>query len=154
MLGTCKAQRIEPLQGRIQEGRHESPRIQCLHESWAFIVSVDLFLESLFDGNQDTVYLTTANQGGAFISENGSWSAPWRSSFFECFPGFSTFTPQVVEAGWKAEDILFGSSEHGTTDRIITNTERLMNKRHKEEYDDNVMHTPGGIHVHQGSLIR
>ena len=34
-----------------------------------FIVSVDLILESLFDGNQDTVYLTTANQGGAFISE-------------------------------------------------------------------------------------
>ena len=30
---------------------------------WAFTVSVDLFLESLIDGNHDTVYLTTANQG-------------------------------------------------------------------------------------------
>ena len=29
-----------------------------------------------------------------------------------------------------------------------------MNKRHKEEYYDNVLHTPGGMHVHQGSLIR
>ena len=37
---------------------------------------------------------------------------------------------------------------------IITNTERLMNKRHKEEYYDNVLHTPDGIHVQQGSLIR
>ena len=34
----------------------------------AFTVPVDLFLESLIDGNQDTVCLTTANQGGALIS--------------------------------------------------------------------------------------
>ena len=120
----------------------------------AFTVSVDLFLESLLDGNHDTVYLTTANQVGAVISENGSWSAPWRSSFFECFPGFSTFTPQVVETSWRAENILFGSSEHGTSDRIINNTERLMNKRHKEEYYDIVLHSPGDMHVRQGSLIR
>ena len=29
-----------------------------------------------------------------------------------------------------------------------------MNKRHKEEYYDNVLHAPGGMHVQQGSLIR
>ena len=39
---------------------------------------------------------------------------------------FSTFTPQLVEASWKAEDILFGSSTHGTTNRRINTTERLM----------------------------
>ena len=38
----------------------------------AFTVSVDLFLENLLEGQHDTVCLTTANQGGAFISENGS----------------------------------------------------------------------------------
>ena len=49
---------------------------------------------------------------------------------------------------------MFGSSEHGTTDRILNNTERLMNKKHEEEGYGNVLHTPGGMHVHQGSLIR
>ena len=115
----------------------------------AFTVCVDLFLENLLEGQQDTVYLTTTNQGGAFISVNGSWSALWRSSFWECSPGFSAYAPQVVEASWKSEDILFGSSKRGTTDRILTNTERLMNKRHQEEYYDSVLHAPGGMHVHQ-----
>ena len=42
---------------------------------------------------------------------------------------------------WKVqgEDILFGSSKHGTTNCIINNTERLMNKKHKQEYYDEEM---------------
>ena len=64
----------------------------------AFTVSVDLFLQSLLDGNQDTVYLTTAHQGGTFISENGSWSAPWRSSFYECYPGFQHLRHKLLES--------------------------------------------------------
>ena len=42
----------------------------------AFTESVDLFLENLLNYNQATVCFTTANQGGFFKSENGSWSAP------------------------------------------------------------------------------
>ena len=120
----------------------------------AFSVCCDLFPEALIAAGQDTVYLSTADQGGAFHSENGVWSAPWRSSFFECDPGYSIFLPQVVEAMWKAEDVLHGSTKFSTTDRMFTNLSGTMESKHADHAFESIHHIPSGQHQHQGSLIR
>ena len=93
---------------------------------FAFHISADLFIENLIANEQDTVYFTSAGQGGSLVVKDGLYTAPWRSSFEECKPGKSTYIPQVVEAGWAVEDILNGSTKCDTTDKMLANNEDNM----------------------------
>ena len=72
----------------------------------------------------------------------------------ECTPGYSTFVPQVAEAGWASDDILFGPTKNALAQSMFVNTQRSMHLRHSEEAFENVLHAPGGINAHQGDLIR
>ena len=95
-----------------------------------FHLAAGTFIETFLDDNQDTTNLTTARQGGAFVATDGTWSGSYQSNFRKCKPGYSTFTPQVVEAGWKSEDVIHGDTKHAPTDTMLSNTQRLMRAKH------------------------
>ena len=95
-----------------------------------FHLAADTFIEILIDDNQDTIYLNTARQGGAVVAIDGTWSGPYPSNFRIGKPGNSTFTIQVVEAGWKSDDIIHCDTKQAPTDTMLSNTQRLMRAKH------------------------
>ena len=88
-----------------------------------FHLCCELLLESLIDSGQDTSYLTTTRQGGSLIATDALWSGPWGSSFRHCFEGYSTYVPQVVEASWHMDDIVFGSTNLPLVHSVFSNFE-------------------------------
>ena len=91
-----------------------------------FHLSAELLLENLVAAAQDTVYLTSAMQGGAFVAVGGVYTAPYQTSFRESEPGYSTYVPQVLESGWMAADLLHGSTKKATVDKMFSNPQDEM----------------------------
>ena len=119
-----------------------------------FHVCCELLLESLIDSGQDTSYLTTARQGGSLIATDAIWSGPWGSSFRHCEEGYSTYVPQVVDASWHKDDILFGSTKLALVHSVFSNFEKHMKLIHTDKLFATFVHKPCGLNLHQGSLIR
>ena len=69
VLGTCEKECRKAMPERVLR-RLSRTSLSLLHAP-ALVLSVFGFLEALIDAGQDTVYLSTADQGGAFHSEDG-----------------------------------------------------------------------------------
>ena len=50
-------------------------------------------------------------QRNTFVAHGDMWTILWRSSYVECAIGFSTYVPQIVEAGWTSDEFFSAQPE-------------------------------------------
>ena len=54
---------------------------------FAFHIAADLFIDIMIANEQDTMYFTSAGQGGSLVVQDGLYTAPWNQASKNANPG-------------------------------------------------------------------
>ena len=100
-------------------------------------------------------YLTQRAGVGSLVRQNDVWCAKWQSSIEHVDPGFSTYSPNVIESYWRREDTMHGkNADHEVASAVFRKIENTVRVWATDSHFSNFLHAPGGLHAVQRSLVR